>query len=225
METPNKLVLLERFPITKTRRHPCKYLCLCGVEFMADYYDVNRGDGNGTKSCGCHRRNNMIIKNLTHGESATKLYSVYISIKKRCNNKNHHAFKDYGGRGISLSMVWNNYEVFRDWALANGYEEGLSLDRIENDGNYEPSNCRWVTQKIQVINKRIRKSAKGLPSGVRSRGKTFSAEICVNYILKYLGTFKTIQEASEAYQKARKERDEMYYKEFNNKQTKKTNKT
>ncbi len=104
-------------------------------------------------SCGCIRKNNK--KNYKHGYSYTKLYAVWAGIKKRCNNQNSYNYKYYGGRGITICPEWaNDYVVFRDWALSHGYKEGLEIDRRENNGNYEPSNCRWVTRTENQRNKR-----------------------------------------------------------------------
>jgi len=76
-------------------------------------------------------------------------------MKARCNNKNHEKYPIYGGRGIIVCDEWkNSYEVFRDWALENGYKDDLTIDRRNNDGNYNPSNCRWVTLNVQARNKR-----------------------------------------------------------------------
>jgi hypothetical protein len=92
---------------------------------------------------------------IKHGfAKKEKLYSIWRGIKIRCLNKNHHAYKYYGGKGVSVYPEWaESYEVFRGWAFQNGYKEGLTLDRINGNGNYEPLNCRWVTMAQQNDNK------------------------------------------------------------------------
>ena len=93
--------------------------------------------------------------NLKHGMCYTKLYGCWDSMKSRCYRSSAGNYRNYGGRGITVCDEWrNSFEAFRDWAFANGYVEGLSLDRIDCNGNYEPSNCRWVTMKEQENNKR-----------------------------------------------------------------------
>ncbi len=75
-------------------------------------------------------------------------------MRQRCGNENDHAFKYYGGRGVAVCGEWGKFEAFRDWALASGYRRGLTIDRINNEGNYEPDNCRWATRKQQNRNAR-----------------------------------------------------------------------
>lgn len=91
----------------------------------------------------------------THGMSQTKLYRVWRSMRDRCNNSNHHAYESYGGRGITICNEWNKlFLPFYEWAIAYGYKEGLSIDRINNDKGYEPKNCRWATRSQQQCNRR-----------------------------------------------------------------------
>lgn len=92
--------------------------------------ETRRRIGNAVKKHGCYR---------------TKLYGVWQALKQRCLNPVHKSYHRYGGRGIKLYQEWLEFVGFRDWALTNGYQEGLSIDRINNDGDYEPSNCRWIT--------------------------------------------------------------------------------
>ena len=83
----------------------------------------------------------------------TKLNGVWRDMKYRCSNPNCKYFKNYGGRGIRVCSEWHEFEEFYEWSVNNGYKEGLSIDRINSDGNYEPSNCRWVDMKTQQRNR------------------------------------------------------------------------
>lgn len=90
-----------------------------------------------------------------HGAWGTRLYTIYIQMKQRCYNPNRREYKNYGGRGIAVCEEWlSGFEVFRDWAMNNGYQNNLTLDRIDNNKDYEPGNCRWVSMKVQSNNKR-----------------------------------------------------------------------
>lgn len=127
----------------------CK--CDCGNHKIVQ----SRYLGKGTASCGCIARE-IKQKQLTkHGRSRTRLYTVYRTMLQRCTNPNAHEYENYGGRGISICDEWkNSFEEFEKWALENGYDKKLTLDRIDVNGNYEPSNCRWVSMKTQQRNKR-----------------------------------------------------------------------
>ena len=103
---------------------------------------------------------------MTHGQYKTRLYAIWRNMRERCNNP-HKQFAAWHGRGIKVCTEWDDFAVFREWALSHGYSEGLSIDRIDNDKGYTPSNCRWVTMKEQNANRRCiimashRKAAKG----------------------------------------------------------------
>lgn len=123
--------------------------CDCGNEINVIPYNLKNGH---TQSCGCIRGSNRI----THHKSKSRLYRIWrhINIKSRCLNENVPHYKYYGGRGISLCEEWtNSFEKFCEWANANGYQDNLSIDRIDVNGNYEPSNCRWTNAKNQANNK------------------------------------------------------------------------
>lgn len=125
----------------------CK--CDCGKENIVDGCRLRKGN---TKSCGCYNIYRTKICNSTHRKSKTRLYAIWGGIKARCSNPKCEAFKKYGGRGIKFCKDWVFYENFEKWALNNGYSSNLTIDRIDNDGNYEPSNCRWISSKEQSLN-------------------------------------------------------------------------
>ncbi len=108
------------------------------------------------KSCGCDKEFNKENKYaLKHGETSTRLYKIWSNMKDRCLNSNNKQYKYYGERGIMVCPEWaNDYTVFRDWSLRNGYMDTLVIDRINPDGNYEPSNCRFLTILESLRNKR-----------------------------------------------------------------------
>lgn len=150
-----RLTVLEE---CKERKHGGKqYKCLCDC---GNYVNVRKDmlkSGN-TKSCGCLQRetaSDMAKKKIKHGKCNTRLYKIYYKIINRCYNKNMNRYSDWGGRGIVVCDEWlNDFMNFYNWAINNGYQDNLSIDRVNNDGNYEPSNCRWITNKEQSNNRR-----------------------------------------------------------------------
>jgi hypothetical protein len=178
------------------------YKCgFCGSNFKANTSDILRGK---TKSCGCYQKQKTKEIHTKHGLKKSRLYRIWASIKDRTLNINTKVFNDYGGRGITICDEWkNDVKSFYDWAMSKGYEEnkGLSIDRIDNDGNYCPENCRWVDSTIQNRNQRIPKNNKTGYKGVSYYKKTgkYIALICVNGKRTHLGYFKTPIEAGIAY--------------------------
>jgi hypothetical protein len=135
---------------SKTALWRCK--CDCGEETVVRGASLRNGT---TTSCGCAQRENASIANTTHALSKTRLYRTWLSMKKRCGNSNDKNYVYYGGRGIKLCDEWrNDFVSFENWATLNGYSDELTIDRIDVDGNYEPSNCRWVSMKVQSNNTR-----------------------------------------------------------------------
>lgn len=133
----------------KESRWLCK--CDCGNETVVVGSSLKSGK---TQSCGCLNKETTKAASITHGLSHEKLYFVWKAMIARCENKEHPSYKDYGGRGISVCKEWHSIETFVNWSKENGHKEGLELDRINNNGNYEPTNCRFTTRKKQTRNTR-----------------------------------------------------------------------
>lgn len=130
----------------------CK--CDCGNYHRTSSKYLLNGD---STSCGC-RRTEILKKQseltATHRMTGTRIHGIWLGMKHRCENPKNSSYKNYGGRGIKVCAEWQTFINFYNWSITNGYAEDLTIDRINNDGNYEPSNCRWIDRKSQSNNTR-----------------------------------------------------------------------
>lgn len=150
-----RLTVIKRVPTPKHLRvthWECR--CECGSLIVTTRPNLITGH---TTSCGCYAAELMAGNRYreTHNESRTRLYHIWQSMKQRCYDETLENYNNYGGRGIRVCDEWMEYTNFSMWAKANGYNENLTIDRIDVDGNYEPNNCRWVTMKEQNRNKTV----------------------------------------------------------------------
>lgn len=150
-----RLTVLSR---AENRNGVTYWLCKCDCGNEKEIRASHLKDG-GTTSCGCYceevREEFYKIRDARPRSTRKqeRLYRIWKGLRSRCNNKNYPKHSRYGGRGITVCKEWDDYLVFKIWALENGYSDELQIDRIDNDGNYGPSNCRWVTSKQNCNNK------------------------------------------------------------------------
>lgn len=154
--------------------------CSCGNTVTVVGSDLKGGK---TKSCGCFQSEARTTNHAIHNGTNTRLFNIWKNMRQRCLNHNNPRYGSYGGSGIAVCHEWASFERFRAWALANGYSDELSLDRIDNYSGYTPENCRWVKPVEQSKNKR---------STVRYQGKCL-ADVCREKNLHYKAIARRIQ--------------------------------
>lgn len=204
-----EIILLEdlgmKYP-TNTSKHKARfglYKCYCGKEFKTQTQYIKSGH---TQSCGCLQKQitaNKNILNATHKQTKHRLYKVWNNMNQRCNNPKHEAYKNYGGRGISVCNEWLDINNFIN-DMFPSFIEGLTIDRENTNGNYEKSNCRWATKQVQ--NRNTRKLISTNTSGYRGvsldkKCNKWRTSIGINNKSIYIGLFNTALESALAYDK------------------------
>lgn len=158
-----RLTVIER--AGKTEWNEVLWLCHCECGNRATVRGKSLRAGK-TLSCGCLSRDTK--PGLKHGGKGTRIYRIWSGLRNRCNNPNAKDYYRYGGAGVRVCETWqNSFEAFRDWALSNGYEDDLYIDRVDSRGNYEPANCRWLTPKDSARNQRNVKLSVGDAQRIR----------------------------------------------------------
>ena len=136
---------------TPTNHVYVKCKCECGKEVVVRASFILHQT---TKSCGCYAAERKKEKSTKHGMFGTRIYNIWMGMKRRCYDPKTDGYKFYGARGITFCDEWNDFKPFYEWAMENGYSDDLTIDRIDSTGNYCPENCRWVDYKSQGRNKR-----------------------------------------------------------------------
>lgn len=160
------------------------FQCECGRTVCKPLNSVRSGL---IKSCGC----------LRHHKTGTRLYNIWVAMRQRCKNDGKHWHDRWGNRGISVCDEWNDFRTFEKWALENGYEDNLTIDRIDNNGNYCPENCRWATYKEQSLNTSANRFVE-----IDGESRTVEQWCCLLGVVTPSTVYRRVRKAGWSFQKA-----------------------
>lgn len=190
-----KIVVLYFTKVKNNAYWMCQ--CDCGIVKEILGSSLKNGD---TQSCGCYRKEVVTKHGDAKDNNRSKLYSVWLGMHDRCRNQNNISYLRYGGRGISVDTCWDAYSTFRQWALINGYQTGLQIDRTDNSKGYSPSNCAWVSRDMNGRNIRAHRDSTSQYVGVSFHKKRNKWRACIKHDNKQrcIGEYSTELEAAIA---------------------------
>ena len=195
--------------IVPNNNHHTRWHCVCDCGKTKDVLQQNLSNGH-VRSCGCLLTEsnskkiaalNFSMNRESHNETRTRLYRIWVGIKSRCCRASSAGYRNYGGRGISVCDEWkDSFLAFKSWSIANGYNETLSIDRIDVNGDYSPANCRWATPSVQQFNKRKSERNTSGHVGVswNKKQQRWVAYITKDKVLHYIGSFVSLDDAIAA---------------------------